>query len=81
MIRRREFLKAAGLAPLAARRAAVHAQTRAEADYVIVGAGSAGCVLAYRLTSNPSIRVTLIEAGASGESVRSGNDARPMGIA
>jgi len=68
VIRRREFLKAAGLAPLAARGAAIHAQTRAEADYVIVGAGSAGCVLAYRLTSNPSIRVALIEAGASGES-------------
>jgi choline dehydrogenase len=32
-------------------------------DYVIVGAGSAGCVLASRLTENPDIRVCLIEAG------------------
>jgi choline dehydrogenase len=32
-------------------------------DYVIVGAGPAGCVLAYRLSANPSIRVALIEAG------------------
>jgi choline dehydrogenase len=32
-------------------------------DYVIVGAGSAGCVLAARLTENPMIRVMLIEAG------------------
>jgi len=36
------------------------------ADYVIVGAGSAGCVLANRLTEDPDIRVTLIEAGGKG---------------
>ncbi len=39
-------------------------------DYVIVGGGTAGCVLAARLTENPAIRVCLLEAG--------GRDTHPL---
>ena len=32
-------------------------------DYIIVGGGSAGCVLAHRLSHNPDINVVVLEAG------------------
>jgi choline dehydrogenase len=37
--------------------------TSAEFDYIIVGAGAAGCVVAAQLTQDPAVRVLLLEAG------------------
>lgn len=38
--------------------------TELKADYIVVGAGTAGCVLSARLTENPGTSVLLVEAGA-----------------
>ena len=68
MSTRRRFLKDSATLLAATSifgRARADGQTRAEFDYIIVGAGASGCVLAERLSARRDLRVLIIEAGSA----------------
>jgi choline dehydrogenase len=64
-MKRRDFIKSMGSVVAASAAHRVHGQATSEFDFVVIGGGSSGCVVANRLSADAKTRVLVIEAGPS----------------
>ena len=66
-MKRRDFIKSMGGVVAASATHRVHGQSTPEFDFIVIGGGSSGCVVANRLSADAKTRVLVIEAGPSAD--------------